>query len=150
MSAPTLFTIGYEGAAIGPALDRLSGAGVGLLIDVRALPLSRKPGFSRRQLAAGVEERGIRYAHLRGLGTPKPGRDAARRGDTETMTAIFAAHMLTDAARHDLEAAIGLAGQTPACLLCFEREPHRCHRRIVAELIAERSGQRIEHLLVYG
>ena len=150
MSRPDLFTIGYESTTIARMRATLAEAAVSLLIDVRALPLSRKPGFSRRQLAAEMDEQGIRYVHLRALGTPKPGRDAARRGDTATMTAIFAAHMATDPARHDLEAAIALAAGASACLLCFEREPHRCHRHIVGEMIAARSGQRITHLVVDG
>ncbi len=95
-SAPNLLTIGYEGSTIGAVLDTLAGAQVGLLIDVRALAASRKPGFSKRQLAAALDERGIGYVHLRPLGTPKPGRDAVRAGHPERMGAIFRAHMRGD------------------------------------------------------
>ena len=76
-----LFTIGYEQAPAKAVLDELQRAGVKLLVDVRAISASRRPGFSKTQLAAGLDERGISYLHLRGLGTPKEGREAARGGD---------------------------------------------------------------------
>src|SRR5689334_2525113 len=100
-----LLTIGYEGSTIGAVLDTLIEARVRLLIDVRALPQSRKPGFSKRQLAAELEERGVRYVHLQGLGTPKPGRDAVRAGNIAAMHRIFRAHMESDRAQADLASA---------------------------------------------
>jgi len=136
-----LFTIGYEGAAVRDIVSALAAAGVGTLVDVRALPLSRKPGFSKRQLAAEMEAGGRGYVHLRGLGTPKPGRDAARAGQTSRMQSIFRAHMATDQAQIDLRAVTDLARAGPICLLCFERDPHRCHRSIVAAMIATATGQ---------
>jgi uncharacterized protein (DUF488 family) len=142
-----LFTIGYEGAAIRDVVAGLAAAGVATLVDVRALPLSRKPGFSKRQLAAEMEAAGRGYVHLRGLGTPKPGRDAARAGRTAQMQAIFRGHMATDQAQIDLQAATDLARAGPICLLCFERDPHRCHRRIVAEMITAATGQAAIDLL---
>jgi hypothetical protein len=75
--AKTLFTIGYEQTPAKAVLDELQSAGVKLLVDVRAVAASRRPGFSKTQLAAGLDERGIGYVHLRGLGTPKEGREAA-------------------------------------------------------------------------
>ena len=71
-------------------------AGIGLLIDARAVAASRRPGFSKRLLAGGLAEAGIGYLHLQPLGTPKPGRDAVRRGDVEPMRRIFQAHMQGD------------------------------------------------------
>ena len=65
------FTIGYEQTPAKAVLDELEHAGVKLLVDVRAVVSSRRPGFSKNQLAAGLDERGISYLHLRGLGTPK-------------------------------------------------------------------------------
>jgi hypothetical protein len=90
-----LFTIGYEQTPASSVLDELERAGVKLLVDVRAVASSRRPGFSKRQLAAGLEERGISYVHLRGLGTPKEGREAARRGKFDTLERIYAAHLKT-------------------------------------------------------
>jgi uncharacterized protein (DUF488 family) len=141
-----LLTIGYQGCTIADVLEELRRARVSLLIDVRAVPQSRKPGFSKRQLAAGLDERGIAYVHLQGLGTPKPGRDAVRAGHPERMEPIFREHMTSDRAQAELAQAKGLARERRACLLCFERDPLMCHRRFVAEMIAAETEQPIVHL----
>jgi uncharacterized protein (DUF488 family) len=141
-----LLTIGYEGCTIAEILEELRAARVGLLIDVRAVPQSRKPGFSKRQLAAGLDEQGIVYVHLQGLGTPKPGRDAVRAGHPERMEPIFREHMTSDRAQADLANARQLAFGARACLLCFEQDPMTCHRRFVAEMVAAETGQPIVHL----
>ena len=143
---PPLQTIGYEGTTIDAVLTRLRAAEVTLLIDVRAVAASRKPGFSKRQLAAGLDAAGIGYVHLQGLSTPKPGRDAVRAGHPERMVPIFMAHMQGDRARNELAQAIGLARGTRACLLCFERDHMTCHRRLVAEMIVAETGQEVSHL----
>ena len=141
-----LLTIGYEGCTIADVLAELRAARVGLLIDVRAVPQSRKPGFSKRQLAAGLDEQGIAYVHLQGLGTPKPGRDAVRAGHPERMEPIFREHMASDRAQADLANAKQLARGLRACLLCFEQDPMMCHRRFVAEMVSAETGQEIVHL----
>ncbi len=143
---PTLFTAGYEGLVQAELLDRLAAAGVALLLDVRAVPNSRKPGFSKRMLAASLEARGIRYLHLQALGTPKPGRQAARAGRADEMAAIFDAHMTTERAQTALSEAVAIARAAPTCLLCFERDPHFCHRRIVADAISAQTSQLVTHL----
>ena len=143
-----LQTIGYEGTTIDAVLDRLRAAEVKLLIDVRAVAASRKPGFSKRQLAAGLDGAGIGYVHLQGLGTPKPGRDAVRAGHPERMKPIFMAHMQGDRPQVELAEAIGLARGTRACLLCFERDHTTCHRALVAEMIVAETGQTVTHLAV--
>lgn len=141
-----LLTIGYEGCTIGDVLASLRAAGVTLLIDVRAVPQSRKPGFSKRQLAAGLDEQGIAYVHLQGLGTPKPGRDAVRAGHPERMEPIFREHMRSDRAQVELAQAKALARERRVCLLCFEQDEMTCHRRFVAEMIAAETGQPVTHL----
>jgi uncharacterized protein (DUF488 family) len=143
-----LLTIGYEGCTIAEVLEELRAAKVGLLIDVRAVPQSRKPGFSKRQLAAGLDEQGIAYVHLQGLGTPKPGRDAVRAGHPERMEPIFREHMTSDRAQADLANARQLARGARACLLCFEHDPMTCHRRFVAEMVSTETGQAVVHLHV--
>ena len=141
-----LLTIGYEGCTIAEVLAELRAARVGLLIDVRAVPQSRKPGFSKRQLAAGLDEQGIAYMHLQGLGTPKPGRDAVRAGHPERMEPIFREHMTSDRAQADLANAKQLAHGARVCLLCFEQDPMTCHRRFVAEMVSAETGQPVVHL----
>lgn len=146
VSAPVLSTIGYEGTTIAAVLDALRAARVSLLIDVRAVAASRKPGFSKRQLAAELDANGISYVHLQALGTPKPGRDAVRAGHPERMVKIYNAHMEGDRPQAELAQAISLTPQTPVCLFCFERDPAHCHRRLVAEMIQAETGQSVVDL----
>jgi uncharacterized protein (DUF488 family) len=140
-------TIGYEATTIGRVVQTLRDAGTELLIDVRAVASSRKPGFSKRQLAAALDEAGIAYVHLQGLGTPKPGRDAVRAGHPERMIPIYNEHMRSDRAQAELAQARGLARERRACLLCYERDHTMCHRRLVAELMTQQTGQPVEHLV---
>jgi uncharacterized protein (DUF488 family) len=144
---PPLFTIGYEQTPAAAVLDELARAGVRLLVDVRAVVSSRRPGFSKRQLAAGLDQRGIKYLHLRGLGTPKEGRLAARRGDLATLSKIYHAHLATPQAREELDELTALARSgAPLCLLCYERDHTHCHRQWVAERVCARTGSPVEHL----
>jgi uncharacterized protein (DUF488 family) len=143
-----LFTVGYEGATPGALADALATAGVETLVDVRAVANSRRPGFSKRTLSAGVEERGIGYLHLRALGTPAEGRAAARAGRHAEMKAIYAEQLRTEAAQEDLAALVEMARHgRRLCLLCFEREPEHCHRIMIAERVeAAVEGLSLEHL----
>ncbi len=143
---PDLQTIGYEGTTIDSVIRALKGAHTQLLIDVRAVPQSRKPGFSKRQLAAALDEAGIAYVHLQALGTPKPGRDAVRAGHPERMVSIFEQHMMGDRPQAELQQARQLTRERTACLLCFERDHRHCHRTLVAEMIGAETGQPIRHL----
>ena len=145
---PELQTIGYEGCTVDTVLDTLRAAGTKLLVDVRAVAQSRKPGFSKRQLAAALDGAGIGYVHLQGLGTPKPGRDAVRAGHPERMVPIFMEHMRSDRAQAELAQAKALAAERVCCLLCFERDHATCHRTLVAELVSAETGQVVRHLSV--
>ena len=121
--AKKLFTIGYEQTPAKAVLDELEQAGVKLLVDVRAVASSRRPGFSKNQLAAGLDERGISYLHLRGLGTPKDGRVAARSGKFDTLHRIYAKHLKTPQAREELDELSALVKKSgPVCILCYERD----------------------------
>ena len=128
MTARRIFTIGYEGATQAELVAALAAAGVERVIDVRAVPMSRKPGFSKNVLAAGLREAGIDYVHLRALGTPPDGREAARKGRLDEMERIYAAQLETPEAAAESARMIALAGETPSALLCFERDPAHCHR----------------------
>ena len=143
---PDLLTIGYEGCTVADVLTTLREARVGLLIDVRAVPQSRKPGFSKRQLAAELDAAGIGYVHLQALGTPKSGRDAVRAGHPDVMERIYRAHLTGDRPQAELAQARDLAPRQRACLLCFEADPAHCHRRLVAEEIVAATGQPVVHL----
>ena len=140
MTTPRLATIGYEKATLPEVIGRLKAAGVETLIDVRALAASRRPGFSKGILSASLEAEGVAYVHLKGLGTPKAGRVAARAGRVAEMHAIFREHLTEPAAVVDLARACEIAEARPAALLCLEAEASCCHRSIVAALIRERIG----------
>jgi uncharacterized protein (DUF488 family) len=146
--AKKLFTIGYEQTPAKSVLDELEAAGVKLLVDVRAVASSRRPGFSKSQLAAGLDERGISYLHLRGLGTPKSGREAARSGNFGVLHKIYTAHLKTAQAREELDGLSALVKKSgPVCILCYERDHAHCHRQWIAEIIEDRDGVKIEHLV---
>ena len=98
---------------------------------------SRRPGFSKTALAGALAERGIGYVHLRALGTPKAGREAARKGRIGEMREIYEGQLETPEAELALEQARSAARETPSALLCFEAEASACHRAVVAERLDE-------------
>ena len=146
--AKKLFTIGYEQTPAKAVLDELEHAGVKLLVDVRAVAASRRPGFSKRQLAASLDQAGIGYLHLQKLGTPAEGRAAARSGDFDTLWRIYDKHIKTPPAQQALDELIALmrSGQR-ICLLCYERDPAECHRSRIAALVRKRKRAKIENLI---
>lgn len=141
-----LATIGYETATQAAVIERLRRAGVEVLIDVRAIASSRRAGFSKSLLAASLKAAGIDYVHFRQLGTPKPGREAARQGRIAEMRAIYAEHLREPAAQLELAKATEIARGRKAALLCYEADAARCHRAIVAERICAELGCRVEDL----
>lgn len=143
-----LFTIGYEKAAQADVLQALRDAGVEILIDVRDRPQSRRAGFSKSSLGASLEDVGVRYVHLKALGTPPEGREANRTRQWDKFWDIVETKLATPEAEIDLQRAAELAHESPACLLCYEADWHVCHRRRVAEMLAERHGFAVQHLAV--
>lgn len=141
-----LYTIGYEGAVLGDFLATLKQVGITHLVDVRELPISRRKGFAKTALSEALDEAGIEYLHLKGLGDPKEGRDAARAGDIATFKRVFSNHLRTKAALHDLERAYEVMQIGAACLMCYERSPSDCHRSIVAKRLSDLSGVTVAHL----
>jgi uncharacterized protein (DUF488 family) len=133
-----LYTIGYEGADPDRFVEALGAAGVAVVADVRAVALSRKRGFSKNQLRERLREGGVDYRHFIELGTPKAGREAARGGDAATMRRIFCEQLATAPAQAAFEELATLAATQPVCLMCFERDPATCHRRVLAERLEER------------
>jgi uncharacterized protein (DUF488 family) len=133
-----IFTIGYEGATVGEFLAALASAGVERVIDVRALPLSRRPGFSKSPLRAALTEAGIDYVHLKALGTPAAGREAARKGRREELERIYAGQLELPEAIAEGARMLDLARGKPSALLCFERDPAACHRSLLLAAIAPR------------
>ncbi|WIW88657.1 DUF488 domain-containing protein [Sphingobium sp. V4] len=130
-----IFTIGYEGATQAELIATLTQAGVRLLADVRAVPLSRRPGFSKNILAAGLREAGIDYVGLKALGTPAEGREAARKGHHARLAEIYARQLDLPEAIVQAEQLKDMAAETPTALLCFERDPAACHRSLLLDAV---------------
>jgi uncharacterized protein (DUF488 family) len=132
----TLFTIGYEKATPAAVMGELKRAKIDLLVDTRAVATSRRAGFSKRQIAASLDDAGIAYLHLQKLGTPADGRQAARSGDLDTLWRVYDRHIAKVEPQVELAELAGLikSGKRIA-LLCYCRDPKACHRsRIVANL----------------
>lgn len=147
MAPPTLWTIGYEHHREPASLiETLRQAGVQRLVDVRALPLSRRRGFSKSALGAAVVEAGIAYEHQRALGNPKPYRDLYKSGDLAAGRRGYTAHL-----RNGSAWAVDWLAQTlserPTGVLCVEHDHRVCHRDVIAsELRRRRPGLAVEHL----
>ncbi|HEV7588376.1 MAG TPA: DUF488 domain-containing protein [Longimicrobium sp.] len=143
----TLTTIGYENTTVPRFLDALKEAEVELLVDVRAVASSRRPGFAKTKLAANVGTIGMEYLHLRGLGTPAEGRAAARAGRYDELRTIYLEHLGTPEAQDQLEqlAELVRSGRR-VCLLCFEADPAHCHRSMVASALGERVPVKVRDL----
>lgn len=130
-----VFTIGYEGATVDEFLTALKKAGVEQVADVRAIAASRRPGFAKSSLAANLASAGIGYRHLRALGTPKPGRDAAKKGDRATLERVYAGQLELSEAQAEAAALDEMVRERPTALLCFERDPSMCHRSLLIAAI---------------
>src|ERR1700675_1253290 len=143
-----LFSIGYEKARLPDVVATLAASGIATLIDVRDRPISRRPGFSKHQLAAAVEAAGIRYLHLQALGTPPEGREAGRKREWERFWGIVEAKLSSAEADLALQQAAAVAQDGASCLLCYEADWHICHRLRIAEILADRQGFTLHHLSV--
>jgi uncharacterized protein (DUF488 family) len=150
MTGRTLYTIGYEKTLLKDVVSTLAAARVATLIDVRDRPMSRRPGFSKRQLAAAIEDAGMRYLHLQALGTPPEGRLAGRRREWERFWGIVEEKLARPEAELALQEAGEIGEAAPSCLLCYEADWQICHRRRVAEILAQRHGFAVSHLKVGG
>jgi uncharacterized protein (DUF488 family) len=136
MADLTFFTIGYQGHSIDTFLDLLLAHSIAHIIDVRQLPFSRKPDFSKKRLTNHLADLGIAYTHLVALGTPKPLRDEVRRDKDyatffATMEAIIAAQPVA------LQTALAIVRAQPSALLCFEADYRTCHRLVVAQALEQ-------------
>lgn len=139
-----IFTIGYESVTQAEFIAALQAAGVQRVIDVRAVPNSRRPGFSKNLLRNALAETGIDYVHLRALGTPADGRAAARAGRTNDLKRIYAGQLELPEAIAQSGQMVELAREKPSALLCYEREPGGCHRSLLLQWAAP--DAEVEHL----
>lgn len=148
VALPGIHTIGYEGAAIEDLIAALTRAGITRVLDIRESPYSQRGEFSTDELRAALAEYGIAYTHIRTLGNPPAGREAARAGHAAAFREIFSAHLNGPAARDGLAMALEFAADEAVCLLCLEKSPIHCHRSMVAARLNELSGQAIVNLRI--
>ena len=146
MVVSRLWTIGYERVGVPDFIAALQAAKIKTLIDIRDVANSRRAGFSKKALAANLDAAGIAYIHMRALGTPKAGREAARRGDVETMQEIFEAKLAAPESQLALAETAELAAKGRICLMCLEHDWRVCHRAIVARHLEETFVVKPTHL----
>lgn len=141
----TVYTIGYEGTDIERFVKTLTAVGIEAVADVRAVPLSRKKGFSKNSLREHLEGAGIKYLAMQQLGDPKEGREAAKAGDYDRFRKIYSGHVDQPESVAAIEKLAATSGEQAVCLLCFERDPKTCHRLIVGERMSA-FGYQMMHL----
>lgn len=137
MAQSKLWTIGYENVGVPDFVAALQEAKIKTLVDVREVANSRRAGYSKKLLAASLDAAGIAYVHMKPLGTPKAGREAARKGDSKTMRRIFEAKLAEPESQLALAETADLAKKGRVCIMCLEHEWRDCHRAIVAEHLGE-------------
>jgi uncharacterized protein (DUF488 family) len=148
MTAAKICTIGYEGASVEDLIATLKGAGVTRIVDIRSSPYSRRPEFNKEELCAALAAYGIAYTHIRELGNPPAGREAARAGHMAAYREILAAHLDGPDGERGIQQALALAAQESICLLCLEKSASHCHRSMVSARLSSISGRETEHLRV--
>ena len=126
-----IHTIGYQEATLEGVISALQAAGITQLIDVRALPRSRRPGMSKTALAGAMAEAGIDYVHLQALGTPAAGRNAARKGDRDTLEKVYGDQLELPEAVAAAAVLEEQASKRPSALFCYCRDASKCHRSIL-------------------
>lgn len=145
----TVFTIGYEGLNIDEFLSLLVGHDIETVVDIRELPLSRKPGFSKNSLANVLNLSGLEYVHIADLGCPKPVRNKYREdGKWDHYTEGFLKHLKTQ--KEAIVELSGLAQSSNCALLCFEADFNFCHRSMVANAIKNYCGASVSHIQIDG
>jgi len=142
-----LFTAGYEGINIDTFISNLLAKNINCILDVRALPLSRKPGFSKNKLANRLKDVDIQYVHLGALGSPKDVREKLK-STRDYPTFFKTMDTYLSGQKNALEIAYSYVTNSTCCLMCFEHFAEQCHRKIVAKKIINRDGNglKVKHI----
>jgi uncharacterized protein (DUF488 family) len=142
----TVFTIGHSTRPIGEFIDLLRERDIRQLLDIRAIPKSRRnPQFNTDALAASLAAAGIGYVHMKDLGGLRhPARDSINLGWRNASFRGYADYMQTPAFAQALDRAIRLAETAPTALMCAEAVPWRCHRSLVADALVVRGIRVLE------
>jgi uncharacterized protein (DUF488 family) len=140
-----IYTIGYEGISLDTFMALLADQGIDTIVDVREMPLSRKPGFSKTALANVLNLSGLEYVHMVKLGCPRAVRDRYKAdGDWNAYTRGFLSYLKTQqTAIAELSA---MAASAECALLCYEADYNFCHRSMVANAVRDYCGAEIRHI----
>ena len=139
-------TIGYEKSTPEDFIATLQISGIEVLVDIRERAQSRRQGFSKTALSLAANKAGIEYIHIRALGDPKEGRDAARAGKIEKFREIFSIVLAAEPAQEAMKEVNYLAGIKRICLMCYERDHRYCHRKMVSDQLEKSLGYKATHL----
>lgn len=139
----SIYTIGYEKRDVSDVFEKLNESGIAILLDVRWRPSSRKKGLSKSPLKETCDEHGLEYIHDRQLGTPPEILDDKKETGEYDWDAYEA---FLEEQQDSLDDAAEVAQKDKVALLCYERNAEECHRRLVADKIAERTGLEVTHL----
>jgi len=140
-----VYTIGYEGRGLEEFVGTLLENRIEIIVDIRRLPVSHKPGFSKSRLSATLRDSGIDYVHLPTLGSPKSLRDALRA--TQDYDRLFSDYEACLAEEEDcLQELQQWGSERRICLLCAERQHNRCHRSVVSSILTDRAAVEVVHL----
>jgi uncharacterized protein (DUF488 family) len=141
-----VFTIGHGTRSAEELVETLGAAGVRTLVDVRRFPGSRRhPQFGQAPLADTLAAAGIAYRHEVELGGRRRGEPGEERFAC-LRTSAFASYAARMGRPEWQEALARALAQPEPCFLCAETLWWRCHRRLIAELLAAR-GHDVLHLI---
>jgi len=144
-----LFTIGYEKLDPKQLMTHLFYHGVDMVADIRKLPLSRKKGFSKTALRETLNCKGIDYLNYQALGAPKELRDELyKSGNYDSFFQKYE-NNISDKTDQLTDILSFINSGRKVALLCFERNPQKCHRKVVAEVIRKLDGNglKVEHIV---
>ena len=149
-----IHTIGHSTRSQEALIGLLHENGVGLLVDVRAYPRSRRnPQFNAEVVEAALADAGIGYRHMKALGGrrgPRPGGASADNAAWRVPAfRSYADYAMTDEFRAAIEELRGLARAQPAAVMCAEAHWSQCHRRIIADHLLT-AGDEVIHILGPG
>jgi len=144
-----LFTIGYEKLDQKQFMAHLSSHGVDVVADIRKLPVSRKKGFSKTALREMLNCKGIDYLNYQTLGAPKELRDELYKSGNYDRFFQKYENNISDKTDHLADILSFINSGRNVALLCFERNPQQCHRKVVAEEIRklDDNGLKVEHIV---
>ena len=147
-AAPRILTIGHSTRPIEDFIAMLQAHGVKEIVDIRTIPRSRhNPQFNRENLPAALEQAGIGYIHMGGLGGLRhPRKDSRNTGWRNSGFRGFADYMETPEFRSALGELIEEAARSRVAIMCAEAVPWRCHRSLIADALTARAIP-VEHIM---